>query len=78
MRRWKNVPVHVDSQEPNYLENPVSNMRMILSRRGLLQRKGAAGLIGKITGGRLSDSVHVPMENTDPGVLAGSDAAETR
>ena len=61
----ENVPVHVDSQEPNYLENPVRNMRMILSRRGLLQRKGAAGLIGKITGGRLSDSVHVPMESTD-------------
>lgn len=61
----ENVPVHVDSQEPNYLENPVRNMRMILSRRGLLQRKGAVGLISKITGGRLSDSVHVPMENTD-------------
>ena len=61
----ENVPVHVNSQEPNYLENPVRNMRMILSRRGLLQRKGAAGLISKITGGRLTDSVHVPMENTD-------------
>ncbi|CAI8036748.1 hypothetical protein GBAR_LOCUS20592 [Geodia barretti] len=61
----ENVPVHVDSQEPNYLENPVRNMRMILSRRGLLQRKGAAGIISKITGGRLNDSVHVPMENTD-------------
>ena len=61
----ENVPVHVDSQEPNYLENPVRNMRMILSRRGLLQRKGAAGLISKITGGRLTDSVHVPMDSTD-------------
>ena len=61
----ENVPVHVNSQEPNYLENPVRNMRMILSRRGLLQRKGAAGLISKITGGRLTDSVHVPMESTD-------------
>ena len=61
----ENVPVHVNSQEPNYLENPVRNMRMILSRRGLLQRKGAAGLISKITGGRLADSVHVPMESTD-------------
>ena len=61
----ENVPVHVDSQEPNYLENPVRNMRMILSRKGLLQRKGAAGLISKITGGRLTDSVHVPMDSTD-------------
>ena len=61
----ENVPVHVESQEPNYLENPVRNMRMILSRRGLLQRKGAAGLISRITGGRLTDSVHVPMDSTD-------------
>ncbi len=61
----ENVPVKVESQEPNYLENPVRNMRMILSRRGLLQRKGAQGLIGKITNGRLSDSVHVPMESTN-------------
>ena len=61
----ENVPVKVESQEPNYLENPVRNMRMILSRRGLLRRKGAQGLIEKITDGRLSDSVHVPMENTN-------------
>ena len=61
----ENVPVKVESREPNYLENPVRNMRMILSRRGLLRRKGAQGLIEKITDGRLSDSVHVPMENTN-------------
>ena len=61
----ENVPVKAESQEPNYLENPVRNMRMILSRRGLLRRKGAQDLIGKITDGRLSDSVHVPMENTN-------------
>ncbi len=61
----ENVPVHVDTQQPNYLENPVRNMRMILSRRGLLQRKGAADLISKITGGRLTDSVHVPMDSAD-------------
>ena len=61
----ENVPVHVDSQEPNYLENPVRNMRMILSRRGLLARKGARDLISTITDGRLTDSVHVPMESTD-------------
>ena len=61
----ENVPVHVDSQQPNYMENPVRNMRMILSRRGLLARKGARDLISTITGGKLTDSVHVPMENTD-------------
>lgn len=61
----ENVPVHADNQQPNYLENPVRNMRMILSRRGLLARKGAQDLIGKITDGRLADSVHVPMESTD-------------
>ena len=61
----ENVPVKVESQEPNYLENPVRNMRMILSRRGLLRRKGAHGLIEKITGGQLTDSVHVPMDCTD-------------
>lgn len=61
----ENVPVHTDSQQPNYLENPVRNMRMILSRRGLLARKGAQEIIGKITDGRLSDSVHVPMESAD-------------
>lgn len=61
----ENVPVKVDSQEPNYLENPVRNMRMILSRRGLLRRKEADGLISKITGGRLTDSVHVPMDSTN-------------
>ena len=61
----ENVPVNADTQEPNYMENPVRNMRMILSRRGLLARKGAQGLIGRITDGELADSVHVPMDSTD-------------
>ena len=61
----ENVPVHAGTQEPNYLENPVRNMRMILSRRGLLARKGAQEIISKITDGQLTDSVHVPMEHTD-------------
>ena len=61
----ENVPVHADSREPNYLANPVRNMRMILSRRGLLQRKGAQDLISRITDGRLADSVHVPMDSAD-------------
>ena len=65
----ENVPVHLgDSKEgfnPNYMENPVRNMRMILSRSRLLARKGSQDLIGAITDGRLKESVHVPMEDTD-------------
>ena len=61
----ENVPVHIDGFSPNYMENPVRNMRMILSRSRLLKRKGTQGLIGAITGGRLQDSVHVPMADTD-------------
>jgi ATP-dependent phosphoenolpyruvate carboxykinase len=61
----ENVPVHVDDFRPNYMENPVRNMRMILSRTRLLKRKGTQDLIGAITGGRLKDSVHVPMTDTD-------------
>ena len=61
----ENVPVHIDGFSPNYMENPVRNMRMILSRSRLLKRKGTQGLIGAITGDRLQDSVHVPMSDTD-------------
>ena len=50
---------------PNFLENPVRNMRVTLSRPRLLARKGVGGLIEAITGGELTDSVHVPMEYTD-------------
>ena len=61
----ENVPVDFAQATPDYLRNPVRNMRMILSRTRLLARKGAAHLIGDITGGRLHDSVHVPMEDAD-------------
>ncbi len=61
----ENVPVNVDDSTPNYLRNPVRNMRMILSRPRLLNRKGAAHLMEAITNGQMEDSVHVPMENTD-------------
>ena len=65
----ENVPVVLKGDardaEPNFLENPVRNMRVTLSRRRLLARKKVAGLISAITGGELSDSVHVPMEHTD-------------
>ncbi len=61
----ENVVVDAATGVPDYLQNPVRNMRMILSRPGLLKRKGVDGLIGAITGGRLQNSVHVPMEDTD-------------
>ena len=65
----ENVPVvlpeNLGPAAPNFLENPVRNMRVTLSRRRLLARKGVGGLIESITGGELTDSVHVPMEFTD-------------
>ena len=61
----ENVPVHTSDRTPNYLENPVRNMRMILSRSRLLARKGTDKLLGSMTQDRVSDSVHVPMDHTD-------------
>ncbi len=61
----ENVPVDMASGAPNYLENPVRNMRMVLSRPRLLKRKGSDHIIETISRGRLSESVHVPMEDTD-------------
>ncbi len=61
----ENVPVDPDTGAPKYGENPVRNMRMILSRLRLLERKGSQHLMHSITGGQLEESVHVPMENTD-------------
>ena len=61
----ENVPVNLDEGTPNFLSNPVRNMRVTLSRSRLIARKGTRRLIESITGGRRSDSVHVPMENTD-------------
>ena len=61
----ENVPFNVTDSTPNYLQNPVRNMRMILSRPRLLGRKGADHLMEAITNGRMEDSVHVPMESTD-------------
>ena len=65
----ENVPVilpeDAGAASPNFLENPVRNMRVTLSRRRLLARKGVGGLIDSITDGELADSVHVPMEHTD-------------
>ena len=61
----ENVPVHTSDRTPNYLENPVRNMRMILSRSRLLARKGTDKLLSSMTQGNVSDSVHVPMDHTD-------------
>lgn len=61
----ENVPVDVITGRPDFLSNPVRNMRMILSRSRLLDRKGVSKLLTDITRDTLSDSVHVPMEYTD-------------
>ncbi len=61
----ENVPVDLDSWKPNFLSNPVRNMRVTLSRDRLVARKGANDILGKITNGREAESVHVPVEDTD-------------
>ena len=61
----ENVPVNLDDATPNFLSNPVRNMRVTLSRSRLISRKGVRHLIEAISDGRVSDSVHVPMESTD-------------
>ena len=61
----ENVPVNQEDGSPNYLQNPVRNMRMILPRRRLVARKKADHLLEAITNGRLKEAVHVPMEDTD-------------
>ena len=61
----ENVPVDLEHATPDYLQNPVRNMRVTLSRPRLIARKGTRHLIEEITGGELGDSVHVPMEHTD-------------
>ena len=61
----ENVPVDLDSSSPNFLSNPVRNMRVTLSRGRLVSRKGAKDLLKKITNGKETESVHVPVEDTD-------------
>ena len=64
----ENVPVNVEDAKdavPAFHLNPVRNMRMVLSRSRLLERKGVDRLLSEITGGRVADAVHIPMENTD-------------
>jgi ATP-dependent phosphoenolpyruvate carboxykinase len=61
----ENVPIDLDSWSPNFLSNPVRNMRVTLSRTRLVARKGANDLLKKITNGRETEGVHVPIEDTD-------------
>ncbi|MSP78244.1 MAG: hypothetical protein EXR67_01585 [Dehalococcoidia bacterium] len=57
----ENVPVNPQTGEPDFSQNPTRNMRMILSRKGLIARKGSKHLIEAMTAGQEHDSVHVPM-----------------
>ena len=61
----ENVPVNLEDGAPAFYDNPVRNMRMVLSRTGLLARKGVEGVLETITDGRVRDAVHVPMHDTD-------------
>ena len=61
----ENVPLDLNTLEPNYGWNPVQNMRMVLDRKSLLDKKGVTNLLSSITNSNLSESVHVPMEHTD-------------
>ena len=61
----ENVPIDLNSWSPNFLSNPVRNMRVTLSRTRLVARKGANDLLRKITNGRETEGVHVPIEDTD-------------
>ena len=61
----ENVPIDMSTHKPNFLANPVRNMRVTLSRSRLVARKGANDILGRITNGRETAGVHVPMEDTD-------------
>ncbi len=61
----ENVVADLKEGKPDFLQNPTRNMRMVLSRQGLLARKGVQHVLERITNGRLTDSVHVPMEDID-------------
>ncbi|MCI0812310.1 MAG: phosphoenolpyruvate carboxykinase (ATP) [Chloroflexi bacterium] len=61
----ENVVVDPSTGVPDYSQNPVRNMRMILSRTRLIERKSASHLLSIMTDGRVQSSVHVPMTDTD-------------
>lgn len=61
----ENVPVDPKTGAPDYMQNPTRNMRMILNRKRLVERKAANHIIESVTGNKTKDSVHVPMEDID-------------
>ncbi len=61
----ENVVVDPRTGAPNFQINPTRNMRMVLSRPRLIERKGVSHLLEVITGGRLREAVHVPMGDID-------------
>lgn len=61
----ENVPIDLAAGQGDFHRNPVRNMRMVLSRARLLDRKDARRVISAATDGKLSDAVHVPMDQTD-------------
>lgn len=61
----ENVPVDPKTGVPNFAINPTRNMRAVFSRTRLIENKHVGNLLGMITGEKLSDSVHVPMEHMD-------------
>ena len=59
----ENVVADPATGEPDFAQNPTRNMRMVLSRRRLLQRKGVAEVISRVTGGALTEAAHVPVQH---------------
>ncbi len=61
----ENTPTNLGDSTPNFLENPVRNMRAVLSRSRLRKMKDVDHLLAAITGQRMSESAYVPMEGVD-------------
>jgi hypothetical protein len=61
----ENVVVDPATGIPDFLQNPTRNMRMILSRSRLVERKGAGRVLQAITRGHMADSAHVPLQDVD-------------
>lgn len=61
----ENVAADLAAGQGDFQRNPVRNMRMVLSRSRLIERKNARRLIEAATNGQQTDSVHVPMAQTD-------------
>jgi hypothetical protein len=61
----ENVVVEPATGAPNFAVNPTRNMRAVFSRSRLVEAKGVDHLLGMITGEKLKDAVHVPMEHMD-------------